>query len=162
MQKRLSVTFCFYTSFLKCLHKEIWYYVHWNCTQLVTNTKCLLMLIHMESSGNDVYLNAQSQLKYASNALLANHFINQVSVKNPTYGFVLCFLSLPSPSLFVTHFVVVFFFSFPQSEINFIDTLGFYDCGVHVLNMATEHFSLLILLFKQLSSIFLKKKIKLF
>lgn len=30
----------------------------------------------MESSGNDVYLNAQSQLKYASNALLANHFIN--------------------------------------------------------------------------------------
>jgi len=30
----------------------------------------------MESSGNDVYLNAQSQLKFASNALLANLFIN--------------------------------------------------------------------------------------
>lgn len=30
----------------------------------------------MGSSGNDVYLNAQSQLKYASNAVLANHIIN--------------------------------------------------------------------------------------
>lgn len=121
------------------------------------------MLMHMESSGNDVYLNAQSQLKYASNALLANHFINQVSVKNPTYGFVLCFLSLPNPSLFVTLFFLLFFhFSFPQQEMNFSDMLGFYDCGVHVLNTATEHFSLLILLFKQLSSFFLKKKTKLF
>jgi len=30
----------------------------------------------MGSSGNDVYSNAQSQLKYASNAVLANHVIN--------------------------------------------------------------------------------------
>lgn len=58
----------------------------------------------MESSRNDVYLNAQSQLKYASNALLANHFINEVSFKNPTYCFVLCFLSLPTPYLSLSFF----------------------------------------------------------
>lgn len=67
--------------------------------------------------------------------------------------------SFPSQSLFVTLF---FFFSpFTQKEINFIDMLGFYDCGVHVLNMATEHFSLLIFLFNQLSSFFLKEKTRL-
>lgn len=44
----------------------------------------------------------------------------------------------------------------------FIDMLGFCDCGVHVLNIATEHFSLLIFLFNQLSSFFLKKKPRLF
>lgn len=72
------------------------------------------------------------------------------------------FFPFPVPPYLSLILLLFFFFSFPQSEINFIDTLGFYDCGVHVLNMATEHFCLLILLFKQLSSIFLKKKIKLF
>lgn len=89
----------------------------------------------MGSSGNDVYSNAQSQLKYASNAVLANHVINQVSFKNPTYCFILRFLSLPTP---ICHSL---FFSIPpfiQQEVNSIDTLCFYDCGAPI--HATELF----------------------
>lgn len=115
----------------------------------------------MESSGNDGYLNAQSQLKYASNALLANHFINEVSFKNPTYCFVLCFLSLPTPYLSLSFF---FHFSLHTVGHEFRWHVGFLwlwcsCCGVMFWKTATENSSLLALLSTPPSSFSLKRKL---